>query len=193
MFTGIVEELGKILTISDSEIHIQASVVLSDLEVKDSVSVNGVCLTAVEKSDDNFLVNVVPETLRRTNLGTLASGSLVNLERSVSYGGRIGGHLVQGHVDGTGEITEIIPDGDAEIIVIQIDRQFSKYIVEKGYICVDGASLTVVKCDENSFSITLIPYTKKHTVFGIKTVGDLVNIEVDMISKYVENILKLNN
>tara|TARA_Y100000817_G_scaffold114306_1_gene89533 strand:+ start:1476 stop:2057 length:582 start_codon:yes stop_codon:yes gene_type:complete len=193
MFTGIVEELGKILTISDSEIHIQASVVLSDLEVKDSVSVNGVCLTAVEKSDDNFLVNVVPETLRRTNLGTLSSGSLVNLERSVSYGGRIGGHLVQGHVDGTGEITEIIPDGDAEIIVIQIDRQFSKYIVEKGYICVDGASLTVVKCDENSFSITLIPYTKKHTVFGIKTVGDLVNIEVDMISKYVENILKLNN
>ena len=193
MFTGIVEELGKILTISDSEIHIQASVVLSDLEVKDSVSVNGVCLTAVEKSDDNFLVNVVPETLRRTNLGTLSSGSLVNLERSVSYGGRIGGHLVQGHVDGTGEITEIIPDGDGEIIVIQIDRQFSKYIVEKGYICVDGASLTVVKCDENSFSITLIPYTKKHTVFGIKTVGDLVNIEVDMISKYVENILKLNN
>ncbi|MCH2310283.1 MAG: riboflavin synthase [SAR202 cluster bacterium] len=193
MFTGIVEELGKILKISDSEIHIQASVVLSDLEVKDSVSVNGVCLTAVEKSDDNFLVNVVPETLRRTNLGTLSSGSLVNLERSVSYGGRIGGHLVQGHVDGTGEITEIIPDGDAEIIVIQIDRQFSKYIVEKGYICVDGASLTVVKCDENSFSITLIPYTKKHTVFGIKTVGDLVNIEVDMISKYVENILKLNN
>ena len=131
MFTGIVEELGKILKISDSEIHIQASVVLSDLEVKDSVSVNGVCLTAVEKSDDNFLVNVVPETLRRTNLGTLSSGSLVNLERSVSYGGRIGGHLVQGHVDGTGEITEIIPDGDAEIIVIQIDRQFSKYIVEK--------------------------------------------------------------
>ncbi len=193
MFTGIVEELGKILKISDSEIHIQASVVLSDLEVKDSVSVNGVCLTAVEKSDDNFLVNVVPETLRRTNLGTLSDGSLVNLERSVSYGGRIGGHLVQGHVDGTGEITEIIPDGDAEIIVIQIDRQFSKYIVEKGYICVDGASLTVVKCDENSFSITLIPYTKKHTVFGIKTVGDLVNIEVDMISKYVENILKLNN
>jgi len=193
MFTGIVEELGKILKISDSEIHIQASVVLSDLEVKDSVSVNGVCLTAVEKSDDNFLVNVVPETLRRTNLGTLSSGSLVNLERSVSYGGRIGGHLVQGHVDGTGEITEIIPDGDAEIIVIQIDRQFSKYIVEKGYICVDGASLTVVKCDENSFSITLIPYTKKYTVFGIKTVGDLVNIEVDMISKYVENILKLNN
>tara|TARA_A100001015_G_C14974715_1_gene706732 strand:+ start:591 stop:1172 length:582 start_codon:yes stop_codon:yes gene_type:complete len=193
MFTGIVEELGKILKISDSEIHIQASVVLSDLEVKDSVSVNGVCLTAVEKSDDKFLVNVVPETLRRTNLGTLSSGSLVNLERSVSYGGRIGGHLVQGHVDGTGEITEIIPDGDAEIIVIQIDRQFSKYIVEKGYICVDGASLTVVKCDENSFSITLIPYTKKHTVFGIKTVGDLVNIEVDMISKYVENILKLNN
>ena len=193
MFTGIVEELGKILTISDSEIHIQASVVLSDLEVKDSVSVNGVCLTAVQKSDNNFLVNVVPETLRRTNLGTLSSGSLVNLERSVSYGGRIGGHLVQGHVDGTGEITEIIPDGDAEIIVIQIDRQFSKYIVEKGYICVDGASLTVVKCDENSFSITLIPYTKKHTVFGIKTVGDLVNIEVDMISKYVENILKLNN
>ena len=193
MFTGIVEELGKILKISDSEIHIQASVVLSDLEVKDSVSVNGVCLTAVEKSDDNFLVNVVPETLRRTNLGTLSSGSLVNLERSVSYGGRIGGHLVQGHVDGTGEITEIIPDGDAEIIVIQIDRQFSKYIVGKGYICVDGASLTVVKCDENSFSITLIPYTKKHTVFGIKTVGDLVNIEVDMISKYVENILKLNN
>ncbi|MFL2803935.1 MAG: riboflavin synthase [Dehalococcoidia bacterium] len=193
MFTGIVEELGKILKISDSEINIQASIVLSDLEVKDSISVNGVCLTVVEKFDDNFRVNVVPETLRRTNLGSLSDESPVNLERSVAYGGRIGGHLVQGHVDGTGEIIEIIPDGDAEIIVIQIDKQFSKYIVEKGYICVDGASLTVVKCDENSFSITLIPYTKEHTVFAIKTVGDIVNFEVDMISKYVENILKLKN
>jgi len=193
MFTGIVEELGKILKISDSEISIQADIVLPDLNVKDSIAVNGVCLTVVEKNQDNFLVNVVPETLRRTNLKELSVDSPVNLERSVVYGGRIGGHLVQGHVDGTGEISAIIPDGDAKLIVVNIDSELSKYIVEKGYICVDGASLTVVKCDENSFSITLIPYTKKHTVFGIKTVGDLVNIEVDMISKYVENILKFNH
>ena len=193
MFTGIVEELGKILKISDSEISIQADIVLPDLNVKDSIAVNGVCLTVVEKNQDNFLVNVVPETLRRTNLKELSVDSPVNLERSVVYGGRIGGHLVQGHVDGTGEISAIIPDGDAKLIVVNIDRELSKYIVEKGYICVDGASLTVVKCDKNSFAITLIPYTREHTVFGIKPVGAIVNIEVDMISKYVENILKFNH
>ena len=193
MFTGIVEELGKILKISDSEISIQADIVLPDLNVKDSIAVNGVCLTVVEKNQDNFLVNVVPETLRRTNLKELSVDSPVNLERSVVYGGRIGGHLVQGHVDGTGEISAIIPDGDAKLIVVNIDSELSKYIVEKGYICVDGASLTVVKCDKKSFAITLIPYTREHTVFGIKPVGAIVNIEVDMISKYVENILKFNH
>ena len=193
MFTGIVEELGKILKISDSEISIQADIVLPDLNVKDSIAVNGVCLTVVEKTQDNFLVNVVPETLRRTNLKGLSVDSPVNLERSVVYGGRIGGHLVQGHVDGTGEISAIIPDGDAQLIVVNIDSELSKYIVEKGYICVDGASLTVVKCYKNSFAITLIPYTRDHTVFGIKPVGSILNIEVDMISKYVENILKFNN
>ena len=123
MFTGIVEELGKILKISDSEISIQADIVLPDLNVKDSIAVNGVCLTVVEKNQDNFLVNVVPETLRRTNLKELYVDSPVNLERSVVYGGRIGGHLVQGHVDGTGEISAIIPDGDAKLIVVNIDSE----------------------------------------------------------------------
>ena len=159
-----------------------------DLGIKDSISVNGACLTVVDLKENTFRVDVVPETLSRTDLGYLAIGDKVNLERSAQLGGRLGGHIVQGHVDGTAAITSIVEDGTSWSIEFQIPNTLSRYIVEKGFICVDGASLTVVNCDEKSFSIALIPYTKDNTVLGLKRVGSTVNIETDIIGKYLEKL-----
>ena len=156
MFTGLVEELGIISKITQTEIWIEASVVMKDLGIKDSISVNGACLTVVDLKENTFRVDVVPETLSRTDLGYLAIGDKVNLERSAQLGGRLGGHIVQGHVDGTAAITSIVQDGTSWSIEFQIPNTLSRYIVEKGFICVDGASLTVVNCDEKSFSLSLI-------------------------------------
>ena len=188
MFTGLVEELGIISKITQTEIWIEASVVMKDLGIKDSISVNGACLTVVDLKENTFRVDVVPETLSRTDLGYLAIGDKVNLERSAQLGGRLGGHIVQGHVDGTAEIISIVEDGTSWSIEFQIPNTLSRYIVEKGFICVDGASLTVVNCDEKSFSIALIPYTKDNTVLGLKRVGSTVNIETDIIGKYLEKL-----
>ena len=188
MFTGLVEELGIISKITQTEIWIEASVVMKDLGIKDSISVNGACLTGVDLKENTFRVDVVPETLIRTDLGYLAIGDKVNLERSAQLGGRLGGHIVQGHVDGTAAITSIVEDGTSWSIEFQIPNTLSRYIVEKGFICVDGASLTVVNCDEKSFSIALIPYTKDNTVLGLKRVGSTVNIETDIIGKYLEKL-----
>ena len=188
MFTGLVEELGIIAKITQTEIWIEASVVIKDLGIKDSISVNGACLTVVDLKENAFRVDVVPETLSRTDLGDLAIGDKVNLERSAQLGGRLGGHIVQGHVDGTAEIISIVEDGTSWSIEFQISNSLSKYIVEKGFICVDGASLTVVNCDEEYFSIALIPYTKDNTVLGLKRVGSTVNIETDIIGKYLEKL-----
>ena len=188
MFTGLVEELGIISKITQTEIWIEASVVIKDLGIKDSISVNGACLTVVDLKENTFRVDVVPETLIRTDLGYLAIGDKVNLERSAQLGGRLGGHIVQGHVDGTAAITSIVEDGTSWSIEFQIPNTLSRYIVEKGFICVDGASLTVVNCDDNAFSIALIPYTKDNTVLGLKRVGSTVNIETDIIGKYLEKL-----
>ena len=188
MFTGLVEELGIISKITQTEIWIEASVVMKDLGIKDSISVNGACLTVVDLKENTFRVDVVPETLSRTDLGDLTIGDKVNLERSAQLGGRLGGHIVQGHVDGTAEIISIVEDGTSWSIEFQISNSLSKYIVEKGFICVDGASLTVVNCDEEYFSIALIPYTKDNTVLGLKRVGSTVNIETDIIGKYLEKL-----
>ena len=188
MFTGLVEELGIISEITQTEIWIEASVVMEDLGIKDSISVNGACLTVVNLSDNTFRVDVVPETLSRTDLGDLSAGDKVNLERSVQLGGRLGGHIVQGHVDGTAVITSIVEEGTSWSIEFGISDTLSKYVVEKGFICVDGASLTVVNCDENAFSIALIPFTKDNTVLGLKRVGSTVNIETDIIGKYLEKL-----
>ena len=188
MFTGLVEELGIVSKITQTEIWIEASVVMKDLGIKDSISVNGACLTVVDLKENTFRVDVVPETLSRTDLGYLAIGDKVNLETSAQLGGRLGGHIVQGHVDGTAAITSIVEDGTSWSIEFQIPNTLSRYIVEKGFICVDGASLTVVNCDEKSFSIALIPYTKDNTVLGLKRVGSTVNIETDIIGKYLEKL-----
>jgi len=188
MFTGLVEELGVISSISQTDIWIESSIIMDDLVVKDSISVNGACLTVVSIEENSFKVNVVPETLRRTDLGDLSVGDKVNLERSAQLGGRLGGHIVQGHVDGTAQITAYVEEGSAWLIEFQISKKLSRYIVEKGFVCVDGASLTVVNCDENTFTIALIPYTRDNTVLGYKGVGSSVNIETDIIGKYIEKL-----
>ena len=192
MFTGLVEELGVILSISQTDIWIESAIIMDDLGVKDSISVNGACLTVVSIQGNSFKVNVVPETLRRTDLGDLSVGDKVNLERSAQLGGRLGGHIVQGHVDGTAQITAYVEEGSAWLIEFQISKKLSRYIVEKGFVCVDGASLTVVNCDENTFTIALIPYTRDNTVLGYKRVGSSVNIETDIIGKYIEKLLTGN-
>ena len=188
MFTGLVEELGVISSISQTDIWIESSIVMDDLGVKDSISVNGACLTVVSIEENLFKVNVVPETLRRTDLGDLSVGDKVNLERSTQLGGRLGGHIVQGHVDGTAQIMAYVKEGSAWLIDFEISKKLSRYIVEKGFVCVDGASLTVVNCDENTFTIALIPYTRDNTVLGYKGVGNSVNIETDIIGKYIEKL-----
>lgn len=188
MFTGLVEELGVISSINQTDIWIECSIVMDGLGVKDSISVNGACLTVVRIEKNLFKVNVVPETLRRTDLGNLSVGDKVNLERSAQLGGRLGGHIVQGHVDGTAQITAYVQEGSAWLIEFEVSKNLSRYIVEKGFVCVDGASLTVVNCNENKFTIALIPYTRDNTVLGYKGVGNSVNIETDIIGKYIEKL-----
>ncbi|MEE9284159.1 MAG: riboflavin synthase [Dehalococcoidia bacterium] len=186
MFTGIVEEMGTVRAIAPPEMRIAAAVVLEGAKVGDSISVNGACLTVTRLEPAEFAVDVVPETLRRTNLGDLRSGDAVNLERALAFGQRVGGHLVQGHVDGTGHITEVAPDGDAVMMRFQADPAILRFVVEKGFIAVDGVSLTVVGCGGGWFSVTLIPFTRASTVLGAKGVGDRVNLEADILAKYVQ-------
>ncbi len=186
MFTGITEELGKVSLLQPNTLVVKARKVLEGTGVGDSVAVNGTCLTVVEFGADYFSVEVVPETMRRTNLGLLKVGDEVNLERPLALGGRLGGHLVQGHVDERGKVVSIRPEGDAVIMRFQTPREVMRYVVVKGFIAIDGISLTVVERDENSFTVSLIPHTRQNTTLGKRRVGDTVNLEVDIIAKYVE-------
>ena len=188
MFTGIVEEVGSVKVVEESRLVIGASEVLSDVKVGDSIAVNGACLTVTTYDESGFSVDVVPETLRRTNLGELTSGSPVNLERSMPAYGRFGGHMVQGHIDGTAAIRSIESEGDALMVIFDAPPSIMRYLVEKGFISVDGASLTIVNCDNFSFSVTIIPHTQENTVFKSKKVGDSVNLEVDIMAKYIERL-----
>ena len=189
MFTGIIEEVGKVDSVRDGKMSISAALVLQELAVSDSICINGVCLTVTEKAPNSFSVDVVPETLRRSNLGDLQSGDGVNLERSLTPSGRMGGHIVQGHVDGTATVAGIEPDGDALMLRFVAAPDLMRYVVEKGFIAVDGTSLTIVDCDDKAFSITLIPYTRENTVFGSRRIGERVNIEVDILAKYIERLM----
>ncbi|MYE54195.1 MAG: riboflavin synthase [Chloroflexi bacterium] len=188
MFTGIVEEVGSVKAVEEGRLVIGASEVLGDVKVGDSIAVNGACLTVTTHDESGFSVDVVPETLRRTNLGELTSGSPVNLERSMPAYGRFGGHMVQGHVDGTATIRSVESEGDALMIIFDAPTSVMRYVVEKGFIAVDGASLTIVNCDNFSFSVTIIPHTRENTVFKSKGVGDSVNLEVDIMAKYIERL-----
>ena len=188
MFTGIVEEVGKVAETSTTALSIMASTVMDDLKVSDSICVNGTCLTVTRMNKSSFSVDTVPETLRRTNLGVLEFGDPVNLERSMSSNGRFGGHIVQGHVDGTGTVLSIDPEGEARNFKFEADDSIMRYVVEKGFVAVDGTSLTVVNCDYRTFSVTIVPYTWENTVLGSRRPGDAVNLEVDIIAKYVERL-----
>ena len=190
MFTGIVEEVGRVSGLHDYRFVIKAENVLSGVKIGDSISVNGACLTVVEFDDHSFAVDLAPETLRRTSLGEAGPGSAVNLERALAASDRMGGHIVQGHVDGTGSITGLTPEADCYIMEIEAPDSLVPYIVEKGFIAVDGISLTVVQRTERRFTISVIPFTMQNTNLHEKSVGDRVNLEADILAKYVESLLQ---
>ncbi len=193
MFTGIVEEVGTVQHCQPSgdgfECRVNCTTVLEGTQLGDSIAVNGVCLTVTELYDNGFNTGLAPETLKRTNLGSLQSGSRVNLERSVTPTTRMGGHFVQGHVDTTGTITEFRRDKDALWVTIQAPTDIMRYVVTKGYITLDGTSLTVVDVGNDFFNVTLVAYTQDHITLPGKTTGDLINIEVDVLGKYVERLI----
>jgi riboflavin synthase len=193
MFTGIVEEMGRVLAIvgdqeRDNTMTIQSTIARDGARLGDSIAVNGTCLTVTAPGAEQFSVGLSPETLRRTSLGRLQVGDPVNLERSLSFGGRMGGHYVQGHIDGTGEIVAVLAEGDSKRVTIRPPQPLMRYIVEKSYIAVDGVSLTVADLHVDSFTIALIAYTQEAVILGRQEPGALVNLEVDIIAKYVERL-----
>jgi riboflavin synthase len=193
LFTGIIEELGTVRSLQTradfAQIKIEARKVLSDIRLGDSIAVNGVCLTVASFSGLSFLADVMPETLRKTNLIGLKPGNRVNLERALALGGRLGGHMVSGHVDGTGRIREKRTEGNAVVMHITAPQEVLRLIVPKGSIAVDGISLTVAVVGPESFSVSVIPHTAAETTLGEKSAGDIVNLENDLIGKYVDRLL----
>jgi len=194
MFTGIIEEVGTVKRVqrsgNSSFIEIQARKVLEDVHQGDSIAVNGVCLTVTEFGGDTFRADVMNETLSRSSLGSLSAGSPVNLERAMAAGGRFGGHIVSGHIDGTGTVADIKNDGIAVWYTVSTAPHLLRYIVEKGSIAIDGISLTVARITDTSFSVSVIPHTASQTILSAKKAGDTVNLETDIIGKYVEKLMK---
>ncbi len=193
MFTGIIEEIGEIVSIrkgaQSAVITISADKIMEDMHLGDSVAMNGVCLTVTSFDNHSYSVDVMHETLNRTNLGELKGGSKVNLERAMAADGRFGGHIVAGHVDGTGKIISMNQDDNAVWVYVQTSRDVLKYIVSKGSITIDGISLTVADVTDTTFAISMIPHTGSHTTLLSKKPGDTVNLETDMVGKYVEKLL----
>ncbi|MBP3310388.1 MAG: riboflavin synthase [Ruminococcus sp.] len=194
MFTGIVEEIGTVRSLqhgqTSSFIEIQAKTVLSDVHLGDSIAVNGVCLTVTHLTSDSFRADIMNETLKRSSLGSLRSGGHVNLERAMAANGRFGGHIVSGHIDGTGTVINIKKDGIAHWYTISADNSILRYIVEKGSVAIDGISLTVAALSETSFSVSVIPHTSEQTILSEKKLGDIVNLENDIVGKYVEKFMR---
>lgn len=194
MFTGIVEEIGTLKAIQKGRnsaiLRIQAAKIMTDMHIGDSIAVNGICLTVTEFSASEFAADVMHETLNRTNLGQLRQGSSVNLERAMAANGRFGGHIVSGHVDGVGTVSNIQRDDNAIWYTISVGPEILRYIVEKGSITIDGTSLTVARVSDKDFAISAIPHTVAITILGQKKVGDKVNLENDIIGKYVEKLLQ---
>ncbi len=186
MFTGIVEEVGRVISTQSKKLVISASEVLQGIELGGSIAVNGVCLTITSFNTSSFAVDIMLETLRRTNLGLLSVTDEVNLERPLTLEKPLGGHLVQGHVDDTGRVASITWEGETMLFRVEAPHEMMRYVVEKGFIAVDGVSLTVVAKDTSSFQVSVVDFTREHTTLGSRRVGDLVNLEVDIIAKYVE-------
>lgn len=197
MFTGIIEEIGKIQSVTKGEISAKISInakkVLEDVKLGDSISTNGVCLTVTNFTRSNFTVDVMAETMRRTNLSILSQGAEVNLERALKVGDRLGGHIVSGHIDGTGRITEFKKEDNAIWVTIRTDSSILKYIIPKGSIAIDGISLTVAYVDEEVFKVSVIPHTKDFTTLLHKNIGDMVNLECDLVGKYIEKLINFED
>lgn len=189
MFTGIVEELGTLREIDATSMLIEAHTILPEVMVKDSIAVDGICLTVIERDSTWFRVETMPETLRCTRLGELHIGDHLNLERSLAAQGRIGGHMVQGHIEATAQVLSLKEDGIGQYIEIELPASLRRYIITKGFVALNGVSLTVVESKGESFSIALIPYTRSHTNLGELQVGSLLNIESDIIGRYVASLL----
>lgn len=193
MFTGIVEEMGRVLAVKrgakSAVLSVQANKILEDIKVGDSIAVNGVCLTVTSFSNEGFMADVMSETLEKSALGKLRGGSPVNLERAVASGGRFGGHMVSGHIDGTGSVMAIRKEDNAIWFTIRTSSNIMKYIIEKGSIAIDGISLTVAKVDAGSFSVSTIPHTVESTILKEMRLKDVVNLENDMVGKYMEKFL----
>ena len=194
MFTGLVEEIGTVRRIWTTDkglmLSVDAEYVLNDVKVSDSIAINGVCLTVTTVSADSLVVGIALETQRRTNLGNLQPGDFVNLERSLPFNGRVGGHFVQGHVDGTGVIMEMSPEDESLWVKVEASEELLRYMVPKGFVSVDGVSLTVVNVFPNAFDFMLISYSQEHVILPRKIVGELVNLEVDLLGKYVERFVE---
>ena len=193
MFTGIIEEMGTVRAVTShsagTALCIRAENVLEGTAVGDSIAVNGVCLTVTSLSDGAFTADVMPETVRLTSLARLRTGTKVNLERAMKPTGRLGGHIVSGHVDGCGRVDAIVPDGIAKRVTVSLEADLLKYIARKGSVTLDGVSLTVVAADDRSFAVSLIPQTRSATTLGELRTGDMVNVEVDLLARYTERLL----
>ncbi len=189
MFTGIIEETGNLKSLNGGRIEITCAKVLSDIKIGDSICTNGICLTVTDFAENYFAADVMPETLRRTSLEELNIGGTVNLERAMKFTDRFGGHIVSGHIDGTGKISNIRTDGNAIFINVSAENFLLKQIAAKGSVALDGISLTVVDAGTNDFSVSMIPHTRAVTNFKFKRVGSIVNIETDILAKYVERLL----
>jgi riboflavin synthase len=194
MFTGIITALGSIRRVTrkgaDALLDVDASMPLEDIRIGDSIAINGACLTVTQKAEGHFTADVSAETLSRTNIGALKAGDRVNLEKALRLNDFVGGHLVLGHVDGQGKLQEKTGRANSIIFGIEMPEGLVRYIVEKGSIAVDGVSLTVNRCEKNRFYVNMIPHTAQVTTLGFKKVGDIVNIETDIIGKYVERFLQ---
>ena len=197
MFTGIIEEIGEIAAIKRSakscELNIKGNIIFSDLKIGDSIAVNGVCLTAAAINGNVFTADIMAETMRRSSLGTLQKGSRVNLERAIAAQGRFGGHIVSGHIDGMGFVQSIAREDNAVWVTITADEDIMCYIVEKGSIAIDGISLTVARVFKDAFSVSIIPHTGSETTLLSRKSGDRVNLECDIIGKYVEKLVGKSN
>lgn len=193
MFTGIIEEIGKIKAVRHASrsvvLEIEARKVLEDTRVGDSIATNGVCLTVTAMGNDFFSADVMPETMARSNLGKLKPGDRVNLERALCLNSRLGGHLVAGHIDGTGRITDKVQDEIAIWLTVSAAPELLRYIIEKGSVTIDGVSLTIAAVGDSSFKVSIIPHTQEETTLTTKRIGEMVNLENDMIAKYVEKLM----
>ena len=188
MFSGIIEEIGRVISYDKSTMVIEAKKVLSDLKISESIMVAGACLTVISRDMKSFTVETIPETYKRTNFIALQKNSYVNLERALSYGDRVGGHLVQGHVDGTGQIISTKKEKNSNIIKIKAEKSINNFVVEKGYITVDGTSLTIIEVNSEFFSIGIIPFTYENTTIKYRKEKDLVNLELDITAKYISKL-----